>query len=335
MRGDNNLTIDLKGQPVLVTGSTGLVGTNLVKRLLSRGANVRATLHKRGPTVVDQRIEYVDVDLTRGADCERAVKGQKFVFHCSANTSGAATMTYTPLAHVTPNVLMNTQLLEEAYKAGVEKLMWLSSTSGYPPYGGQPTIEEEMSDGEPDDAYFFVGWMKRFTEALCRMYGEKLAKPMTTIVLRPTNVYGPNDDYEPDTSHVTAALIRKVVERQDPLEVWGTGDDVRDIIYVDDMVDAMVMAMEKVEVYTALNIGLGQAFTVKEILKTIIEVDGYHNAEVVFDPSKPSMAPIRVVDVKKAEQLIGFRASTDLKTGLTRTLRWYRDSLGPVDTKKT
>jgi len=316
---------------VLVTGATGLVGTNLVKRLLSQGANVRATLHRRAPTVVDDRIEYINVDLTQGEDCKRAVDGQKFIFHCSANTSGAATMTYTPLAHVTPNVLMNTQMLEAAYEAGAEKLMWLSSTSGYPPYGGQPTKEEEMSEGEPDDAYFFVGWMKRFTEALCRMYGEKLAKPMTTIVLRPTNVYGPNDDYEPETSHVTAALIRKVVERHQPLEVWGTGDDVRDIIYVDDMVDAMVMAMEKVESYTALNIGLGQAFTIKEILKTIMEVDGYDDAEVVFNPARPSMAPIRVVDVGKAERLIGFRAGTDLRSGLAKSVKWYRDSLSSAD----
>ena len=317
----------LKDQPVLVTGATGLVGSNLIPRLLSQGAKVRATLHKRDPVVVDPRIEYVGADLTKGEDCMSTIAGQRFVFHCAANTSGAATMTYAPLAHVTPNVLMNTHMLEAAYEAGVEKLMWLSSTSGYPPYSGKPTKEEEMSQGEPDDAYFFVGWMKRFTEALCRMYGEKLGKPMTTIVLRPTNIYGPNDDFEPATSHVTAALIRKAVERQDPLEVWGTGDDVRDVIYVDDMVEAMLTAMEKVDSYSAINIGLGQAFTVKQILQKILEIDGYSDAQVVFNSARPSMAPIREIDTSRAEAMLGFRARTGLKEGLTKTIRWYRETL--------
>lgn len=321
----------LANQPVLVTGATGLVGSNLVERLLAEGAKVRATLHRRDPIVVDGRIEYVYADLTKGEDCRRAVVGQRFVFMCAANTSGAATMATTPLVHVTPNVLMNTQILEAAYDAGVEKLLWLSSTTGYPASGDRPIKEEEMFEGEPVDVYFFVGWMKRFTEALCRMYGEKLPRPMTTIVLRPTNIYGPRDDFEPATSHVTAALIRKVVERQHPLEVWGTGNDVRDLIYIDDMVEAMVMAMEKVEGYSAINVGLGKAYSVKEILKTILELDGFSNAEVVFNTSRPSMIPIRLINTDKAHKVLGFHARTDLREGLDRTMRWYRESLKSPD----
>jgi GDP-L-fucose synthase len=133
----------------------------------------------------------------------RAVQGVRHVVHCAANTSGAATMASTPMVHVTPNVLMNTQILEAAYAAGVEKFVWLSSTTGYPVTGDRPYTREEMFDGEPFEKYFFVGWMKRFTEVLCRMYGEKLAgRKMATIVLRPTNIYGVNDDFEFATSHV-------------------------------------------------------------------------------------------------------------------------------------
>jgi GDP-L-fucose synthase len=245
---------------------------------------------------------------------------------CAASTSGAAAIAGTPMVHVTPNVLINTQMLEAAYAAGVEKFLWLSSTTGYPPSSYRPVREDEMFDGEPYEKYFFVGWMKRFTEVLCRMYGEKLPQPMTTIVLRPTNIYGPNDDFEPATSHVTPALIRKVVERQDPIEVWGTGDDVRDVIYVDDMVEAMLTAMEKITSHTAINIGLGKAYSVKEILRTIMELDGYTDAKVVFNSSKPTMIPVRLVDTVKAETVLGFKAKTDLVEGVRRTLEWYRET---------
>jgi GDP-L-fucose synthase len=184
-------------------------------------------------------------------------------------------------------------------------------------------VEEDSIDGEIYDSYFFVGWMKRFTETLCQMYGEKLAKPMTTIVIRPSNIYGPKDDFEPATSHVTAALIRKVAERQSPLEVWGTGDDIRDVIYVDDMIDAMVAAIEAIDGYTAINIARGEAFSVKEILGTLLEIAEYQDAEVVFNSSKPSMIPIRLIDTAKSESILGFRAKTGLKEGLKKAFDWY------------
>jgi len=313
-------------QPVLVAGATGLVGSNLIRELLAQGANIRATLYRRSPIIIDERIKYIHADLTRGENCQRAVEGQRFVFLCAASTSGAATIAAKPMVHVTPNVLMNTQMLEAAYEAGVEKFLWLSSTTGYPPSGDRPVKEEEMFEGEPYDKYFFVGWMKRFTEILCKMYGEKLPRPMTTIVLRPTNIYGPNDDFEPATSHVTAAMIRKVVERQDPLEIWGTGDDVRDVIYVDDMVEAMVIAMKKVESHTSINIGLGKAYSVKEILQVILELDRFTDAKVMFNASKPTMIPSRLIDMSKAEKILGFNARTDLREGLWKTIEWYRKS---------
>src|SRR5262249_54017716 len=161
--------------------------------------------------------------------------------------------------------------------------LWLSSTTGYPA-SDRPMKEAEMFLDEPFEKYYCAGWMKRFTEVLCQMYGEKLNPRMTTIVLRPTNVYGPHDKFDPRRSHVTAALIRKVVERQDPIEVWGTGDDVRDLIYIDDMVEAMVWAMEQLTSYTVLNIGLGKGYSVKQILQLVLQQDGYSEARVVFNP---------------------------------------------------
>lgn len=313
----------MKGKKILVAGATGLIGSNLIVRLLAEGAQLRATLRRRDPVIVDTRIEYMRCDLTQGADCRRAVEGMEIVFLCAANTSGAATIQATPMVHVTPNLLINSQMLEAAYEAGVRKFVWLSSTVAYP-VSDKPMREEQMFEGEPFEKYYFAGWAKRFTEVLCRMYGEKLARRMTTIVLRPTNVYGPNDDFEFATSHVLPAFIRKSVERWDPFEVWGDGSEVRDLIHVDDMVEAMVLAAEKLESYAALNIGLGKGYSVKEILDLVLELDGFRNAKVVYNKDKPTMIPLRLVDISKAEKLIGYKPKVGLREGLQRTIEWYR-----------
>lgn len=314
----------LDNKKVLITGATGFVGVNLVNRLLSTGASVRATIHKKEPLIYDGRIDYISCDLTRMEDCRKVVEGIDYVFHCAASTSGAAIIEKTPLVHVTPNIVMNSQLLEAAYFAKVKKFLWISSSTGYPSTDDRPVKEEEMMDGEPYEKYFFVGWMKRYTEVLCRMYSVKLKNPMMTIVLRPTNIYGEHDDFEFETSHVFAALLRRVVERQNPIEVWGTGDDVRDLIYIDDFVDAMLLGIEKSDCYNAFNIGLGLGYSIKEILKMMLEVDAYTDAEIVFNPSKPTTIPIRLVDTTKAETILGFKASTSLREGIKKTIKWYR-----------
>ena len=315
-----------QGQQVLVTGAAGLIGSSLVGRLLSEGAVVRATLNSRGPIVLDDRIEYIRCDLTGEEDCRRAVQGMRYVFHCAAKTAGAAAIESSPMAPVTPNMVMDSRMLQAAHEAHVDKFMWLGSSTSYPPSYDKPVKEDEMFDGDPYDKYYHVGWMKRFAEILCRMYGEKLPDPMTTIVLRPSNVYGPHDDFEPATSHFTPALIRKVVERDDPIEVWGSGNDVRDLIYVDDMVEAMVLAIERVTSYAAFNIGLGKGYSVRDVLQTILELDGYTEAKIVLDPSKPTMIPIRLIDTTKAEHALGFRAQTSLRQGVSKTIEWYRQS---------
>ncbi len=310
---------------ILVTGATGFVGANLIRRLLETGAQIRATRHLRPPVIEDDRVEYVSCDLTQNEDCRKVVEGIDYLFHCAASTSGAAVIQKTPLVHVTPNIVMNAQLMEAAYTARVKKFLWLSSSTGYPPTGDRPVREEEMLTGDPYDKYFSVGWMKRYTEVLCRMYAEKVHPPMTTLVLRPTNIYGEYDDFHFETSHVFAALVRRVVERHDPLEVWGTGDDVRDLIYVQDFVTAMLTAMERLDSYSAMNVGCGQGYSVKELLHMMCDVDGFKNARIVFDPDKPTMIPVRLVDISRAAQLINFAPQTEIKTGILKTMAWYKE----------
>ncbi|MCK5215042.1 MAG: NAD-dependent epimerase/dehydratase family protein [Candidatus Omnitrophica bacterium] len=315
-----------KNKNVLVVGGTGFVGTNLLLRLIDSGAHIRSTRHKRPARIEDKRIKYIDCDLTLMDDCRKVVKDIDYVFHCAANTQGAAVTEKNPLAHVTPNIVMNAQLLEASYFAKVKKFLWLGSSTGYPPSGDRPVKEEEIMEGEPYEKYYCVGWMKRYTEVLCRIYAEKLNPTMQTIVIRPTNIYGDYDDYDFATSHVFAALIRRVVERRNPLEVWGTGDDVRDLIYVGDFVDAMLEAMEKVDAFMQFNVGLGKAYSIKEILQMMIDIDGFKDAKVVYDPEKPSMIPIRLVDISRAQTTFGFQPKTEIEEGIKNTLTWYREN---------
>ena len=301
-----------KNSNVLVAGGTGFVGVNLINKLLELDANVRATIHKKLPVIKDERIEYVNADLTNRSGCEKAVKNIDYVFMCAANTSGAGVMAATPMVHVTPNVIMNTLLLDAAYNAKVEKFLWLSSNSVYPNLSS-PMKEEDMVFGEMFEKYYFVAWMKQFTEVLCRMYGEKLKEPMKTIVLRPANLYGPYDDFEWGTSHVLPALMRKIIERQDPLEVWGDGKDIKDFLYIDDFINAAIRSMEKINDFDIINVGSGIQSTIKQALKIMIEVDEYKNADIVFNKDKPTMIPVRMLDVSKAKEKLGFEATTSLE----------------------
>ena len=323
----------LKGSKALVAGGTGFIGSNLVLRLLEEGCQVRSTIHRRAPVIQDQSVEYIQTDLTRMDECRRAVEGVDYVFMCAANTSGAAVMSATPLVHVTPNVVMNAQLMDAAYSAGVKKYMFISSSAAYPPSGERPVHEREMFVGDPYETYYAVGWMKRYAEILCLTYAQRLNPSMPSLVVRPSNAYGPHDDYEFGTSHMMAALIRRVVERHQPLEVWGTGEDVRDLIYIDDLIDGMITVFEKEESYAAVNIALGKGHTIREVLETILDVDCYKDVDLRFDPSKPSTIPIRLIETTMAKTEFGFEAKTGLREGIKKTLAWYRQSVASNSVK--
>jgi GDP-L-fucose synthase len=279
-----------KGQNVLVTGGAGFVGVNLIRRLLALGANVRATLHKKDAVITDERVEYIRCDLRNPDDCKRVAKGMDHLFLCAANTSGAAVMEKTPLAHLTPNVIMNVSMLEAAYEARVKKVLFISSNTVYP-VTDHPVKEGDVNN-EFFEKYFIVAWMKRFTEIACEMYSTKIRNPMQTVVVRPANIYGPYDDFEWETSHVIPALIRKVVERHDPIEVWGDGKDIKDFIYIDDAVEGMLLAMEKLKEFEPINLASGKKYVLNNMLQTIV----------------------------------GFEAKTSIEEGLKKTIDWYRST---------
>lgn len=307
---------------VLITGGAGFVGANLISRLLDLGANLTATLHKKDALIKDERVHYLTVDLRRPEDCAAAVAGADYVFMCAANSSGAQVMTRTPLVHLTPNVQMNVSILEAAYQAGVKKFFFISSSTVYP-LTDYPVKEDDVTNSFYEK-YFIVAWMKRFTEIVCEMYASKIKQPMPICVVRPANIYGPLDDFAWETSHVIPALIRKVVERHNPLEVWGDGNDLKEFIYIDDFIDGMLLAMEKLDGFHIINLAAGRPATVRDVLYALLEIEGYHDANIVYNTSMPSMIPKRLIDPSKARELLGFDAKISLAEGLRRTVDWYK-----------
>ena len=316
-----------KNKKVLVAGGAGFIGSNLILKLLEAGAIVRAS-DIRELQIKDKNIEYIKADFAKKEDCQKAVDGMDYVFMAAANTSGAAVMEKTPLVHVTPNIIMNSQILEASYGAGVKKFLFISSNTVYPDLD-RPVNESDMKYGDVFYKYYFVAWMKQFSEVLCQMY-TKVKNPMKTVVVRPANSYGPYSDFEWETSHVIPALLRKVVEKHNPIEVWGDGEDIKDFIFVEDLVDGMMLAMEKIEDFDPVNLATGKPCTVKEILSHLLRLENYQDAKINFDASKPTMIKKRLIDPVKAKELLGFEASTPLEVGLKKTIDWYKSTVKAV-----
>lgn len=317
----------LKNAQVLVTGGAGFIGSNLILRLVESGARVRATIHSHEAVLHNSAVEYLKGDLTNIENCQSAVAGVDYVFHCAASTSGAAIMKKSPLVHITPNLVMTSQLMEAAYMSKVKKFLYLSSSAAYPPTGDRPVREDEMFAGDPYDIYYGVGWMKRTAEWLAVFYSQKLKDPMPVTVVRPSNIYGPRDKFSPETSHVTAALIRRVVQRETPFVVWGTGNDVRDLLYIEDFLDGLLLAFNDPSPYLAVNIAAGgKGHTVKDVIRTLLDLDGFHDADVQFDTTKPQMISVRLIDNTLARENLGFRPRHTLSEGLEKTVGWYREN---------
>ena len=311
---------------ILVTGTSGLIGYNLVERLLKDGHEVYGTIHKNNKRV--KGVEYFYGDLRDMEFCKEITEGMDIVVNCSANTSNAVDTVKSPLVHVTPNVIVNTQLIEAAYFNKVNKYVFISSSTVYPPSGEDLVDETWNIFEEPYPVYHAVGWMKRYGEVLCDLYANQLSPNMDCLVIRPGNCYGPHDKWDFDKCHVTPATIRKVIDRHHPIQVWGDGEDIRDVIYVEDFVDGLITVMENCkEKHEVVNIGSNTSYSVNEILDICMEVD-YYDAPVQYISGKPSMIPIRKISSDKMKQKYGWEASTPIHDGIFKTINWYREYYG-------
>lgn len=306
----------------LITGSTGLVGQNLARTICAdnKYEEVYLHYHSKMPKVL-RRAKYFSGDLRNKVHCDLITKDIDIIFHCAAASFGAVIMGTDPLALVTPNVIMNTNLMDSAYKNGVKQFVFLASTTGYPDAPGEKITEDRMFDGNPHDKYFGVGWAKRYTEKLCELYATKLNPKMNCVVLRPSNIYGPHDKYDFDKCHVLPALIRRFAEKHNPLDLWGDGTETRDFIYVDDMVKAITLAADLTS-FEQLNIGSGTQYSINDTIEVLKYVTG-HNPTINKKTDRPTMIASREISVEKAEKVLGFTTSVSLKEGLQKTLQWY------------
>lgn len=313
--------MNLNGKNILITGTSGLIGANLATQVINRyNCSLTVTHHESKLRSTDVSLYSKTGDLLNPAYCDEITKGQDVVFHCAAKSYGAAVMENEPMLLVKDNIIMNINMLEACHKNGVKKFVWLASTTGYPDTTDAVT-EDMMFQGEPFEKYYAVGWVKRYTEVLCKLFSEKLKKSLPCVVLRPTNVYGKYDKTDPKKSHVLSALMRKVIIKQNPIEVWGDGTDEKDVIHVDDMVNAMLLAAEKIDTFNQFNIGYGETYTILQLLDKIKAIANY-DAPYQLIPSGPRMIPVRKVNIEKANQLLGWKPTIKIDDGLKNMYDW-------------
>lgn len=310
------------GKQVLVAGATGLIGSHLVEELARRGARVIGTQHKKPPQVEGEGIEYRSVDLNTRAGCEAAAAGCEVAIVAAADTSGAFMMKHNPVTHVTQNVILNSTLIESCWRAGVKRIQFVSTTTVYED-SDQPMREEQGFDGDPHPVYFGVGWMKRYVEKLLAFYQRTFNLEISLV--RPTNVYGPRDKFDWERSHVLPALIRRAIELPpgQNLEVWGDGSATRDFVYVTDYVQGSLHALEHCADGRPINLGSGQPVTIGEAAHAILRLLG-SEAQVAFDPSKPTTIHKRLVDLTLARERLGWDPKVEFEEGLRRTIAWYQ-----------
>ena len=313
----------LTGKKVLVAGASGLIGSHVVEALLEKGAHVVGTLHRSPAVVDDPRVEYRTVDLATVEGCRAAAEGCQVVVMAAADTSGAYMMRNDPVVHVTGNGVLNSYLIDASWRAGAERVLFVSTTTVYPDVDYE-VQEEEGFRGDPHPIYFGVGWMKRYVEKLLAFYQQRLG--LQPVILRPTNIYGPRDTFDWERSHVLPALIRRALETEGSLEVWGDGSAVRDFLYVDDFVDGLIVSLEECADGQPINMGSGEPVTIADSARAILRLCGRDAADLVFAPDKPTTIPKRVVDLTRARARLRWAPRVSFEEGLRRTIAWYREN---------
>jgi GDP-L-fucose synthase len=293
---------------VVVTGGAGFLGKPTVKILTELGAEVavpRSTQH----------------DLTDAGKCRDALKGAEIVVHLAANVGGIGynRRNPAPLAH--DNLAMGLNVFEACRELGVQKLVAACSVCAYPKYTPVPFSEDDLWDGYPEESNAPYGLAKKMLIVLSDSYRRQYGFDSCVPVI--ANLYGPNDNFDLEDSHVIAAMIHKYVRAKDDSEpqvtLWGTGEPTREFLYVDDAARAIVLAAEHADTSQPFNIGTGVETRISDLAASVAAATGYLG-ETVWDTSRPDGQPVRYLEVNRAEEIIGFRARVSLEEGLRRTV---------------
>jgi len=314
-----------ENKKVLVTGGAGFIGSHLVEKLVKRNARVSILDNLQNGKEVNLISVKKEVILINGncqdpEDALSACKNQDIVMNLAAKVGGIEynrTHQATMMRH---NLLIGTNMIEAARKADVERFLVVSSACVYPRNCSVPTPESEGLLDEPEPTNRGYGWAKRMSELLGKYYNEEFG--IKVGIVRPYNCYGPRDHFDPEYSHVIAALIKRVFDRENPIRVWGTGRQTRAFLYVEDFVEGLILTIERYPVADPVNIGTDEEVTIAQLIRKIIKISGV-KTKTEFDISKPDGSPRRNSDNKKAKKKIGFQAKVSLDEGLRRTIEWY------------
>lgn len=315
-----------KNKKVLVTGGAGFIGSHLVEKLVDSGAVVSVFDNLENGTLdnileVKKKITFIKGDCTNLEEAKNACTGQDIIMNLAARVGGIEFNRTHQATMLRDNLLIATIMIEAARAASVKRFLAVSSACVYSRNCSVPTPESEGFMDEPEPTNGGYGWGKRMSELLGKYYAQEYG--MEVGVVRPYNCYGPRDHFDPQTSHVIPALIKRIFDGEDPVMVWGTGNQTRAFLYVEDLAKGMMSAIEKYPVSDPINLGTDEEVTIKELVTMIIKISGF-SSKIQFDTTKPDGSPRRNSDNKKAQEKIGFKAKIRLEEGLAKTIEWYR-----------
>ena len=298
---------------VYVAGNTGLVGSAIVR-----------TLHWKGYTNILSSPSH-HWDLRNQMDVERffRVNEPEYVYLAAAKVGGIGANAYYPGHFIYDNLMIQTNVIHAARKFGVKKLLFLGSSCIYPKFAEQPITEDQLLGGhlEPSNDSYAIAKIAGIK--MCQAYRKQYG--FNAISLMPTNLYGPNDNYDLDSSHVLPAMIRKFHEAKDEVTLWGDGSAMREFLYVDDLAEAAFKCMVSYDSEEIINVGTGKDITIKELATTIADVVGF-KGEIVWDTSKPNGTPRKVLNVDRIKSL-GWEPKVGLREGIEKTYELYKESL--------
>ncbi|MBA2339749.1 MAG: GDP-L-fucose synthase [Pyrinomonadaceae bacterium] len=307
----NELLVNKK---ICVTGGNGFLGRRVVARLTEQGCR---------DVFVVRREQY---DLVEKEAVERLYHERKpqVLIHLAAVVGGIGANAANPGRFFYDNLMMGAHLIEGARKYGVEKTVIVGTICAYPKFTPVPFKEEDLWNGFPEETNAPYGIAKKALLVQAQAYREQYG--MNIIYLLPVNLYGPADNFDPQSSHVIPALIKKCVDAveagQEKIEVWGTGNPTREFLFVDDAAEGIVLATERYDGRDPVNLGSGREISIRELTNVIAQETGYRG-EIVWNATKPDGQPRRALDTSRAEKLFGFRARTPFVEGLRRTIAWY------------
>jgi GDP-L-fucose synthase len=307
--------MDLKGKTVIVTGGSGFLGSHVVEELQRRGA---------GTIVVPRKKDY---DLVEPGAARRLIADARpdLIVHLAARVGGIGANRENPGLFFYENLMMGVLLVEECRRAGVPKIVTIGTVCSYPKFTPVPFREDDIWNGYPEETNAPYGLAKKMLLVQGQSYRQQYG--LNAIHLLPVNLYGPRDNFDPSSSHVIPALIKKCQEAIDQkrpfIEVWGTGGASREFLYVEDAARGIVMGASGYDGPEAVNLGAGFEIKIRDLVETIATLMGF-TGEIRWDATKPDGQPRRCLDVSRAEKLFGFRAQVGFQEGLRRTIEWYR-----------